>query len=493
MSLAVQTSAAQSLSGAARQSIAVSAIKGVGVTDIAKIQNVSRQFVYKQKDKALEGIKDQFSAAPKEKEKVLYYVPVTKSYIRMMVILLLFCCRSSYRGVCECLKLGLGYDISPATVHNILASVVPTAKAINDSYDLSLIKSATNDEWFMNNQPVLTGVDIPSRFCYLLQPDQQRDGDTWAIRLMELQDKGFAPDDVILDFGKGINNGHQQVFGETAKLLNDQFHSIRDFNDTLRFFRNRLASAETLYLQNIVRLDKGKITQETFLESEQQMQQLQLTVKQLAPIGTWLQHDILPVVGYPPAIRSELYDLVLEELNRLAQDYEHPRLIKLAKHFTQYKQPLLTVADTLNDKLTALAKLYDCSLVYLWELVLLQRYDIQHPTYHEKSSILEMQWPLYFDELEDRVKATINEIYRTSSMIENLNSRIAPYIELRKQLGKQYLPMLQFYLNHSLFDRSVDPHIQGKSAAQVMTGDTHPSWIEMLGFRPPKQLRRRPH
>ena len=44
-------------------------------------------------------------------------------------------------------------------------------------------------------------------------------------------------------------------------------------------------------------------------------------------------------------------------------------------------------------------------------------------------------------ELSDRV-------VRASSLVENLNSRLRAYFFLRRQLGKDYLTLLQFFLNH---------------------------------------------
>ena len=45
-----------------------------------------------------------------------------------------------------------------------------------------------------------------STYCFLLGAEEQRDGDTWALRLMECQDHGFAPDATIADFGTGIHS-----------------------------------------------------------------------------------------------------------------------------------------------------------------------------------------------------------------------------------------------------------------------------------------------
>jgi hypothetical protein len=71
---------------------------------------------------------------------------------------------------------------------------------------------------------------------------------------------------------------------------------------------------------------------------------------------------------------------------------------------------------------------------------------------------------------------------RTSSLVENLNSRLRNYFFLRKQLGSGYLDLLRFFLNHRTFMRSRCPERVGKSPAELMTGQEHPHWLELLGF-----------
>ena len=78
-------------------------------------------------------------------------------------------------------------------------------------------------------------------------------------------------------------------------------------------------------------------------------------------------------------------------------------------------------------------------------------------------------------ELSDRV-------VRASSLVENLNSRLRSYLSLRRQLGKDYLTLLQLSLNHRRYLRSEDPSRVGKSPAELLTGEPHAHWLELLGY-----------
>ena len=72
---------------------------------------------------------------------------------------------------------------------------------------------------------------------------------------------------------------------------------------------------------------------------------------------------------------------------------------------------------------------------------------------------------------------------RASSLVENVNSRLRNYFFLRRQLGADYLALLQFYLNHRRFLRSEHQERVGKSPVELLSGHEHSHWLEMLGYQ----------
>jgi hypothetical protein len=74
------------------------------------------------------------------------------------------------------------------------------------------------------------------------------------------------------------------------------------------------------------------------------------------------------------------------------------------------------------------------------------------------------------------------QVVRASSIIENINSRLRCYFFLRREIGAGYLELLQFFLNHRRFLRSECPERVDKSPAELLTGQPHPHWLEMLGY-----------
>jgi hypothetical protein len=73
---------------------------------------------------------------------------------------------------------------------------------------------------------------------------------------------------------------------------------------------------------------------------------------------------------------------------------------------------------------------------------------------------------------------------RSSSLVENLNSRLRNYFTLRRHLGSSYLDLLRFFLNHRCFIRSQLAERVGKSQRELMTGESHPHWLSLLGLGP---------
>ncbi len=76
----------------------------------------------------------------------------------------------------------------------------------------------------------------------------------------------------------------------------------------------------------------------------------------------------------------------------------------------------------------------------------------------------------------------MKETPRASSLVESFNSRLRNYFFLRRTLGNDYLDLLRFFLNHRTFLRSEHSEREGKSPRELLTQESHPHWLELLGF-----------
>ena len=105
----------------------------------------------------------------------------------MLVLVLIV--KASYRDVVQFLDDLFDFPISLGTVAGIVDQASLDAANINAQYDLSAVHQSCADEVFHRREPILTTVDIPSRFCLLLAKEQQRDSDSWGVHLFDLVDR----------------------------------------------------------------------------------------------------------------------------------------------------------------------------------------------------------------------------------------------------------------------------------------------------------------
>lgn len=164
-----------------RRQLALDALAGQPISALAQRHQVSRKFVCQLLAIARDVLEQAFTPDAGAPEPVLFYLPVTRSRLRQIVLALVLICHSSFRGVVEFLDAVFDYQISLGSVFNIVRSAVAGARQVNEAQDLWPFASGADDEIFQGGKPVLVGVDMCSTYCYLLSLEEHRDGDTWGV------------------------------------------------------------------------------------------------------------------------------------------------------------------------------------------------------------------------------------------------------------------------------------------------------------------------
>jgi len=210
---------------------------------------------------------------------------------------------------------------------------------------------------------------------------------------------------------------------------------------------------------------------------------LEETRKTFKLLSSWLQYDVLQLAGLPPEARTELYDFIVTEMEALALKHPH-RIDAIVTSLKNQRVALLDVSNELNKQFEALASQYQVPIEAIWQVCYSARYEIDSMKGHDASCELESLFGLQYEEIEDTVLNILETTHRCSSMIENFNSRLRPYLDERKFMSQKSLNLIQFYLNHKPFMRSKHERLVNKTAAEALTGKAHTPWIEMLGFTP---------
>src|SRR5664279_5086352 len=314
-----------------RKGLAVQALaRSTTVSDLSSRHGVSRKFVYQQADKARRALDDAFLSAAADDE-VLFEIPVTKRWLRQVIVALAMMCRGSYLGIIEFMRDLLGASISPGTVHTVLRSVAEQAGVINRVQDLSCIRKGLHDEIFQGRMPVLAGVCAESTYCYLLAAADHRDADTWGVHLLDAARQGLKPDYTIADNGQGLRAGQKAAWGGTP-CHGDVFHIIRQC-ESLANTHSRLAKGATSRRKKLeARFDRaGQSGPDDALVSElvlarQTETQAQWLARDIRTLTRWLSRDVLALAGPDLATRQALFDFIADELERLEPvSYTHLR------------------------------------------------------------------------------------------------------------------------------------------------------------------------
>ncbi len=156
------TSIAASLAPEHRKNLAIKVLtKNEPLTDLAAREKVSRKFLYQQKSKANIALNQAFTPISSNPD-VLFYLPVTKTWLKQLILALILICHCSYRGVKELLRDLFDTQISLGSIHNLVHSTAIIAQQINQKQDLSSVQVGLHDEIFQGSQPVWSGVDAMS-------------------------------------------------------------------------------------------------------------------------------------------------------------------------------------------------------------------------------------------------------------------------------------------------------------------------------------------
>lgn len=482
------SSVAACLPSDVRQDIAIQALsKSAPVSHLAAAYQVSRKFVYQQAHQAQQVLDESFAPAVDESE-VLFHLPVTKNWLSQLILALVLLCHSSYRGVVELLRDVFDVSISIGTVHNRLQQAAAIAADINQTQDLSGIEVGLHDEIFQGCRPVLTGVDAASTYCYLLQDVEQRDEDTWGCYLLDVIEQGFQPDYTIADGGRAIRAGQNAVMPDTA-CHGDVFHIQQQFVSVSNSLSQQAKGATSRRRQLEERIARARLTHQVTRQMNSRLVHAKLKEHRLLPLSqklktllSWMSHDVLELAGPPLSVRQELFDFIVAELQQL-ECKQHPNIRTLRKALRNQRDQLLGFADILDGKLAQLAQRFELPLQRVREVCLLLRKPSTSNPYWERWNQLHSQLSHQFHPLLQALKEVLKQTPRASSLVENLNSRLRNYFFLRRSLSSSYLSLLQFFLNHRRFLRSAVPERVGKSPTELMTGTTHPHWLELLGFQ----------
>ena len=361
------------------------------------------------------------------------------------------------------------------------------------------------DETFFQNRPLLLVVEPVSATILLAQACPDRQADTWGAALLLVQEQGATIGGVVEDMARMYPKSQQEA-GFELPVQKDLWHIQRDGGRVRRALEREAFRATERVLKpekQLLREWDDRLFPDEYIPADAAERHL---YEQHDRFAHWLNHlvDALePVDWRSGEIRERaINEWLLTETLTALERIEHPRVQKRVKTLRRHQSRLLTSPDWLAASLADLQpqlarqlphparqQAFCRTVARHWRLAqaLTNGHTRFRPLARQARADLQ-NWLTdqpHLQPLTDRLQALPDAAGRTSSMIENINGLLQPFLHQHRAFRN--LETLQLYLNlftlwHNMrrFERGKR---QGKSPWQIAGIDPGTDdWLALPGY-----------
>lgn len=398
-----------------------------------------------------------------------------------MVLSLSLDCHASIDGIRRTFSSVLGTDISAGKISSILTEASKRAESFDDSISLDSIKQGANDEIFQGNTPVLTGIDVESTYVYLLAEAGDRSADTWQLFMEDRKGHGLELEVGISDGGTGLNTGIPKAFPDIC-IQPDVFHELRPVGAELSRLERKaekLISQESGLEKRAHGTKPRKKTLEQLSQIHTKVEAAIYEYELLRILFCWLV-EIFGFSGYSFQDTCMLADWILSEMETAFPG--RTKLLEQTKRIRGKIPQILSFIFRLEKELAGTAREKGIS-PETFEMMYRQK---AYQTCSDEYIRLEYRLGEVLGNDYLMIRQEFNRILehtkRASSLVENLNSRIRVYMDLKRIVPKRYFTLMKVYFNTRKYHRSRNKERIGKSPIELLTGKEYPDFLEVLGY-----------
>lgn len=456
--------------------IGCKAVKGVSVTTIANEEGVSRQNVYEQKKKLEEQI-DNIGSEIKECNTIT--IKIDDKFLKRSIILLALECSSGIEGIQRYMREIFNIHISIGKISEILKEASVRAMEFDKTIRLDKIRVGANDEVFQCNEAVLVGVDPKSTYTYLLRASKDRKAETWKKAFDEGKEAGLKLKISVNDGGTGLNKGIPEAFND-IEIQADVFHVIHEIGKSISILERKAmklieeeGKLENKVLNEKVRKGTWEKLKKTEIETKVAIDKYDIA----HILRMWLC-EMLSITGYSLSETKELLEYIAKELELVCHGKSLEKGIRFLRSHTE---ELLLFAINIDKQVRGLSKFNvkesTCGLM-LRQL----HYGYNSIEYNKIEAEIGIDLGESYEEIRELFSGILRSSVRASSMVENVNSRIRIYMNLKRVIPDKFLTLLKVYLNTKKYRRSRCKERVGKSPLDLLTGKDNPNILELLGY-----------
>jgi hypothetical protein len=362
-------------------------------------------------------------------------------FIKKTILCCSIVCKGSISNIQDFLKEMYNYSCSEGKISNILNDFSTKARKFNKSVDLSKIKVGANDEIFQASKPILVGVEPISNYIYLMNLEKKRDGETWKSSLEKIsENQGLVLEKSVNDEGTGLKKGILLAFDGKCLILSDVFHAKADFQKGLRSLEGRAYKKIDVEYNQEKLYNKSNKNEENYLNALIESEEAINKYDNCCILYGFFCENVR-IGGYNYLERVENITCIVNELEKYKNENRYIK--KVYNLMKKNKEGLLRFIEDFYFRAHIVSQNERIS-PDVFKLMWKQRmYTIDSKEYGD----IEAQ--LYIIAHKDYGKARrlfaelIKNTIRASSIVENVNSRLRPYLTLRKSPNQNLLDLLQ--------------------------------------------------
>lgn len=390
-----------------------------------------------------------------------------------------FYCRSSIEGIVHFFDLVIGYHVSKGKIHDIREKARLKAEEFDSRIDLTPIHQIATDEIFQQDTPVLTGVDLKTRYIFLMEPAKDRTGKTWQSALEEEMNKGLHPKLCVSDGGSGMLKGIPETFPEIDLQL-DVFHSLRDLGIEIhKKERKAISKLSELYLleQRVNGKRPQKKTIESYNKARENIHECLTKADTLDILSGWLK-EYVGYTGYGYEKSLDICRWILDEMEKI---YPHDKKYMAAIATFRKRLPtILLFLRRLQADMDKAATAFHAD----GHAFMLMYNQSAYPSHSVQYNAIENKLYHIFRERLPEARLHLSKIlqdsFRASSLIENVNNCLRAFIDLKREIPEKSFILLKVFFNTRKTFRSRKTEWDGSNALERLTGIKHPEFLDIV-------------
>ncbi len=407
-------------------------------------------------------------------------IAANEHFYEKMVISLALDGFASEEGIQRFLETNFQKHFSIGKISHILNRAADRAAEFDKSVDLSGIRQGANDEIFQCGMPVLTGIDPVSTYIYLLQQADDRSAQTWQDTMEACKARNLNLDVSISDFGTGLLSGIPKAFPD-AVIQPDVFHWMMELGKEVSSQERKAYALLSDYYRYENALDGQRVHEKTFqklLSLEEKLTPALERCDTLQTLYQWLK-EMAGYHGYRYQDALSLCDWILDRMEEAAGE-DAGRL----------RRALSKVRKNLPDVLVCLKRVEEALGAYALEhgyppeaFLLMYRmsgYPPASPEYRAADKRVRRILKKTYGDCYLKVQEILDGVKRASSLVENLNGRLRPYMNLKRMVPEKFLTLLKVYFNTKKYRRSRKAERVGKSPLELLTGQSHEDFYDIV-------------